>query len=283
VFRPSVLYVDSVRNPCATLIATIGTGVKVVVRQSYLECAPFPGPLARRLFGGERVAALVCDISPDTAGDATTARQLSHKISLLPDGLNTDWYEKGADLREFGVPGAAFTIACASDATGDASLRCLIEAAHWIPMDLPIHFLIVTPSSEHERLRRVIRKMPFTQRFHLCDRLDRAPGLIGSSSVAVLTDWESELQRRACMQSLALGVPVFGVGTIARVIRPQINGELFARNNPESLARSLFDLYENPERRQMLGDGAKRSARERPSMTEHLMKLRAFLESALAA
>lgn len=86
------------------------------------------------------------------------------------------------------------------------------------------------------------------------------------------------------MQSLALGVPVFGVDTnaIARVIRPEVNGQLFSHNSPEPLARSLYDLYENPEHRRMLSDGAKRSARDRPSMTEHLLKLRGLFESAHA-
>ncbi len=194
---------------------------------------------------------------------------------VLPSGHSTDWYETDVDLQAVGIPSGAFTVAGVSDALGDERLRRLIASAQWVPMDLPIHFLLIAPESGHERLRRLIRKMPFTQRFHLCNRLEEAPGLLASSSVAVITNWQFELERRSCMQCLAAGAPILGADTgfIRQVVQTEVNGEL--------LADSIFQLYENRDRRAMLSARARRSARQWPSMHQHLLQLRSAFEQVL--
>ncbi len=172
---------------------------------------------------------------------------------VLPSGHSTDWYETDVDLQAVGIPSGAFTVAGVSDALGD------------------------------ERLHRLIRKMPFTQRFHLCNRLEEAPGLFASSSVAVITNWRSELERRSCMQCLAAGAPILGADTgfIRQVVQTEVNGELLSVNDPELLADSIFQLYENRDRRAMLSAGARRSARQWSSMHQHLLQLRSAFEQVL--
>jgi len=265
------------------VLATMAARSKVVVRLSYLECDPHPSVFARTLYRSSRVALLSCDSAPERANDLLTARWLREKTTVLPSGHSTDWYETDVDLQAFGIPSGAFTVACVSDRLGDEGLRWLIACAHWVPMDLPIHFLLIAPESGHERLRRLIRKMPFTQRFHLCNRLEEAPGLLASSSVAVITDWRSELERRSCMQSLAGGVPVLGadIGVIRQVVQPEVNGELLSVDDPEPLAHSIFELFENRDRHAMLSAGARRSARQWPSMHQYLLQMRSAFEQVL--
>ena len=282
--RPfDILYLDSISMPCAIVLATIAMLPRLVVRLSYLECYAHPSTLARILYRSARVAMISCDMAPENAHDSVTARWLGDKISILPSGHSTEWYEKDADLQSFGIPAGAFAVASVSDQQDDAGLRWLVASAHWVPMDLPIHFLLIAPESGHERLRRLIRKMPFTQRCHLCTRMEDAPGLLASSSVAVIRGWHSELQRRACMLCLSMGVPVFGADTavIRQVIQPEVNGELFTVDDPEPLAHSIFELYENQERRSLLSAGARRSARQWPSMPQHLLQLRTAFERIL--
>jgi glycosyltransferase involved in cell wall biosynthesis len=279
--RPAdILYLDSVSIPSAIILATLAARVKVVVRLSYLEGQPHPGLFARILFNLPRVGPILCDISPENARDPLTARWLGGKIEILPLAHNTDWYEQDVDLQEFGVPAGAFSVASVSEGSGDSGLRWLIACAHWVPMDLPIHFLLVAPASRHDQLRRLIRKMPFTQRFHLCDQLEASPGLLALSSVAVITDWGSELQRRACMQCLAVGVPVLAADStqMRQVVQPEVNGELIASTDPESLAHSIFELFENQKRRAVLSSGAKRTARQWPSLHQQLLQMHSAFE-----
>ena len=278
-----ILYLDSISVPSAIAIATVAAPAKIVVRLSYLEGMPHPGLLARAVFKSSRISLILCDIAPERARDTLTARWLADKIVVLPAAHSADWYETDVDLQLFGIPVGAFTVASVSDQPGDVGLRWLIACAHWVPMDLPIHFLLVAPEHGHERLRRLIRKMPFTQRFHLCDQLEAAPGLLASSSVAVISEWSSELQRRSCMHCLAAGVPVLAADNtqVRQVVQPEVNGELLVADDPEPLAQSIFDLYENKERRAMLSAGAKRSARQWPSMHQQLLQMHAKFEQLL--
>ncbi len=280
-----ILYLDSVSSPYAIVLATVAAPAKVVVRFSYLERYSGPSLLARALYRSSRIKLILCDIAPERAHDQLTARWLGDKITVLPSGYSTDWYKTDIDLQAFGIPGGAFTVAIVSDQRDDAGLEWLVACAHWIPMDLPIHFLLIAPESSHEPVRRLIRKMPFTQRFHLCTNIEEAPGLLASSSVAVITAWGSELQRRACMQCLAVGVPVLGVDAtgIRDVIQPEVNGELLAADDPEPLAHSIYELYEDKGRRAMLSAGARRSARQWPSMHQQLLQMRSAFERVLAA
>ncbi len=279
-----ILFLDSVEKPCTILLATTALPARVIVSLSFLEYARRPSVLARMFYRSARVATLLCDVAPENAGDALTAKWLGRKVSILPHGFSADWYETDVDLQQFGVPEGAFTIASVAEGHARANLEWLVESAHWIPMDLPVHFLLVAPADSHERLRRLIRKMPFTQRFHLCDRVNEAPGLLGSADVAVLSDWGSEVQRRACIQSLAAGVPVFAPDkrAIRRIVRPGVNGDLIPGKDPELLAQGLYELYEDHERRGSLSAGAKRSVRHWPSMPQYLLQLRALLEKSLA-
>ncbi len=259
--------------------------VSVVVRLSFVEYARRPSVPARILYRSARVATLLCDVAPENAGDTLTAKWLGHKVSVLPHGFSTDWYETDVDLQQLGVPEGAFTIASVAELDTRSNFAWLVESAHWIPMDLPVHFLLIAPAATHERLRRLIRKIPFTQRFHLCDRVNEAPALIGLASVAVVSDWRSEVQRRACMQSLAVGVPVLAPDrpAIRRVVQPGVNGDLIRGKNPELLAQGLYELYENHRLRELLSAGAKRAGREWPSMPQYLLQLRALLEKSIAA
>ena len=151
-------------------------------------------------------------------------------------------------------------------------------------MDLPIHFLLVAPESAHERLRRLIRKIPFTQRFHLSDAVEEAPAVMACCSVFVVTAWDVEIQRRSCMHCLSSGVPVLAENTppLEHVVRPEVNGELLPPGDTQALAHTLFELYENPERRALLGDGARRLAGELPSMERFAASTAAVFERILS-
>lgn len=280
-----ILYLDSVPSPGAIVLATVAAPVKVVVRLTYLECHSRPSVLARVFYRSPRTELILCDIAPERVHDPLTARWLGGKITILPSGHSTDWYPTDIDLQAFGIPAGAFTVAAVSDRPDDVELRWLVACAHWIPMDLPIHFLLIAPESSHEPLRRLIRRMPFTQRFHLYTNVEEAPGLLASSSAAVITAWGSEVQRRACMQCLAVGVPVLGIdgALIREVIQPEVNGELFTAADPEPLAHSIFELYEDKGRRAMLSAGARRLARQWPSMQQQLLQMRTEFEQILAA
>lgn len=267
------------------ILATALEPVETVVRLSYIESMPHPGIVARALFRSSRVSAISSDVSPERVGDALTSRWLADKLTLLPPAHSTDWYPQDVDLQRFGIPEGAFSVAAVSDRFGDDGLRWLISSARSLPMDLPIHFLLIAPASRHESLRRVIRKMPFTQRFHLIDESEEAPGILASAKIAAITDWRSEVQRRSCMQCFSLGVPVVAVDApdIRQIVQAEVNGALFSDDDPEALAHCIFDLYEHRERHALLAAGAKRTPRNWTTARQQVIDLYAELEQLAVA
>ena len=85
------------------------------------------------------------------------------------------------------------------------------------------------------------------------------------------------------MHCLASGVPVLAesVSPLEHVIRPGVNGELLPAGDTQALAHTLFELYENPERRATLAAGAARVAEGLPSIEQVAVELVAVFERIL--
>lgn len=280
-----ILYLDGVTRSLLVGLAGRRLGARVVVRLRYLDGHRRPSMLRRLIYRAGNVAKVIADIDPARVGDPRTARWLGERLCILPSGHDTGWYAPGHDLAALGIPEHALAVAAMTARPDPGGLRWLVESARSLPMDVPIHFLLVAPRSSHERLRLSIRRIPFTQRFHLSDAVEQGPGLLASCSLAVLTDWGEELQRRACRQCLALGVPVLAgdVAPVEQVIRTQINGELLPPGDPVALAHSIFELYEEKDRRLELGARAERLARQAPSMAEAVAARLAVLQGIVAS
>jgi len=68
---------------------------------------------------------------------------------------------------------------------------------------------------------------------------------------------------------------------IRSVVRSEVNGEIFGNDDPEALGRSIYALFEDNKRRDTLSAGARRSARQWPSVHRQSLDLRNALEKAV--
>ena len=278
-----ILYAEGLSCPASIPLAAYGSPTRVAVRLCYLESQRRLSMSGRLSCRAPKVDRILSDVDPEAYGDSLTARWLEDKTVTLPLAHDPRWYPASLEFASFGVPAGAFSVAAVTDGPNQGMER-LIDCARELPMDLPIHFLLVAPESAHERLRRLIRKIPFTQRFHLSDAVEAAPAIMACCSVFVVTAWEVEVQRRSCMHCLSSGVPVLAesVSPLDLVVRPGASGELLPPGDTQALAHTLFELYENPERRALLGAGAQRLAGELPSMDVLVASTAAVFERILS-
>ena len=226
------------------------------------------------------VAGLVCDLV-----DADQVRlEASAPVTLIPPGHDVSWYPPGPVLGDWGIPERAFAVGALAVEPSDGQLSLLIDAARWLPMDLPIHFLLIAPPDEHGGLRNLIRRNPFPQRFHLVDDIGAAPELMGRCDVFVSRERASEPARRTLLHCLHHGVPciVEDAPLIRQVVNPGVSGRVVEGWDPGALAQLLSELYEQPQTREALAAGARREAQARFSMTRVLQQTGALLESAAA-
>ena len=97
-----------------------------------------------------KVARVLSDVDPEASGDALTAQWLDHKTTILPSAHDPRWDPPSFEFVSFGIPAGVFSVAAVADG-GDQRMEWLIEWARGLPMDLPIHFLLVAPESDHDR------------------------------------------------------------------------------------------------------------------------------------
>ena len=161
---------------------------------------------------------------------------LPKNATLLPQHWDPHWYPPLDDLVGLGIPNGAFAVGAV--ATRADSLLWLVEAGHWLPLDLPIHFLIVVPAGERRRLKRKIRGTMLPQRYHLSERMEQAPSLLASCHLTVMHH-DEPIQRAGTLNGLHYGVPF-----ITSMRGTSAPFSLFA-HGAEQLAAEVLALYED--------------------------------------
>ena len=200
-------------------------------------------------------------------------------LTLIPPGHDVAWYPPGPDPADYGIPERAFAVGAMAVGPEYGALRLVIDAARWLPMDLPIHFLLVAPPASHAELRSLIRRNPFPQRFHLVDDIGAAPELMACCHVLVSLEHDSEPARRTLLHCLHRGVPsvVADSALLRQVVNPGVSGLVVAPDDPGALAHVVAELHEQPDLRARLREGALREAGARFQMDRVFKQTAALL------
>jgi glycosyltransferase involved in cell wall biosynthesis len=278
LFQPDLVVLRGSAISAALLLGVAGAGARIILFIDLFEGDQLPGLLQRLIAARARLSAIVYDLTVPAQPQLEGAVPLT----MIPPGHDPDWYSAGPELNQFGIPERAFTVGAVAAGLDDDRLVMLIEAARWLPMDLPIHFLLFAPPEDHEILSRLIRRNPFPQRFHLADDFGTAPGVMAQCNLFVGLRWDSEPVRRTLLHCLHHGVPCLAEDSpLARsVINPGVSGLVVPRRDPGALARALSEFYENPEQRDRLRLGAAREASSRFAMDRLLQQTLDLLEAA---
>lgn len=81
----------------------------------------------------------------------------------------------------------------------------------------------------------------------------------------------------------ALPVVASNIGSLASIVRPGQNGELFTTSNAESLRSTIEDLLKNPDRLRLLGAGARQDYVRHYAPDQNLVQLEAIYRAAIEA
>jgi glycosyltransferase involved in cell wall biosynthesis len=281
LFQPDVVLLRGAAVTIPSLLSLAGSSAPVVVFFDLFEGDTPPGFLLRTAARPVPVARVVFDLPPQTRQPLA----IDTPVTLIPPGHDPAWYPDQPALSGFGIPERAFTVGVVAAGVGDDSLPLIIDAARWLPMDFPIHFLLLAPPEDHNDLGRQVRRNPLPQRFHLVDDFSNAPGLMAGCNLFVALGWGSEPIRRSLMHCLHKGVPCIAEdGALTRqVINPGVAGLLVPRHDPGAVAHALSGFYEQPAQRESLRLGAAREAAARFTMGRVLQQTRELLDGVIAS
>lgn len=184
------------------------------------------------------------------------------KAVTIYKGHALSWYQKEpADLSLFGIPESTFVVGCTSRPQPHKGVRVLIDAMGMLPENLPIHLLLIG-NMGNSTLMKHIKRSPRAQYIHLTGFRPDAPELQASCSTVVLpTRFRGEGLPKVVIEAMAYGIApiVTDAGGSPELIENGISGIVVPPDNPEAIARTVLQLYKNPEKCKMIG----KKARER--------------------
>jgi glycosyltransferase involved in cell wall biosynthesis len=139
-------------------------------------------------------------------------------------------------------------------------VEVLIEACESLPIDAPIHVLLVGNMDSPDLTAR-IGASPYRDRIHVLGFRADAPAVIAGCDAAVLPSIKREGLPKTVIEAMAYGVPpiVTDCGGSPELVVDGVSGLVVPVRDPLAIGRAIRKLYEDAGLRARLG----RAARER--------------------
>lgn len=147
--------------------------------------------------------------------------------------------------------------------------------------DVTLH--VAGEGDERERLTQQIHALKLADRVFLHGIVKNVPAFLASLDVAVLPS-RAEGMSNALLEYLAAGRPTVAtaVGAASEILRDGRDGLLVAPDDPDALARAVDLLLRDRAYAGLLGDNARRRARERYSRAAMVRRFEDFYVQLLA-
>jgi len=199
----------------------------------------------------------------------------------IPDSLIKTVYE-GVDLSLFRDPSipdkrpptSPVTVGTVSSLSHEKGLSTLIEAASRIPdVKRRVRFIIVGEGDCRMELEELVREKELEDCFHFLGFRNDIRALLKDFDMFVLPSLSEGLSS-AIMEAMASSLPVIGskVGGIPELVQHGDNGLLVPPADPESLARAIEQLVDNPEALRQMGTRSRKRVEENFTLDRKILK-----------
>ncbi len=260
-----VVHAFNPRALACALRASRGMPVKIVAYRGVIGNISYLNPESWITFLHPRVNLIVCvaDAIRDYLAELhfLWLRLPPSKLVTVYKGHDLSWYQDTpADLKEFNIPQAEFTVCCTGRDVPRKGFDVLIEALARLPSDVVIHLLLVGDLDRNETLRQQVQALPHPERVHFTGFRKDAPALAAASDVFVLPSKAREGLPRAVIEAMSYGVApvVTDVGGMPELVENGVSGLVVPPNDAQSLSDALLELYRDRERLKQIGQSARR-------------------------
>jgi len=183
------------------------------------------------------------------------------KVKQFYKGQNLDWYNqvRASDLVQLNIPKNGFTIACIANVRRWKGIRFLIQAANFLPKNLPIHFLLIGRNMDNPENLKLIKKSTYKNNFHLVGHRNDAVNLVAASQLYIQPSYGKEGLGKGILEAMSVGTPpiVTNSGGPPEFVKNEQSGLVIPVKNPKAIAMAILQLLENEALRKKLGEGAK--------------------------
>ena len=266
--------------------AAKGLSVKVILYRGYTGNIHWYDPTAYWKYLHPRVDGIMC--LADSVREHIQGNMFfgdKNKAVTINKGHDPDWYAsiEPLDLTELGIPRGAFTLACVANNRRMKGIPYLLEATHRIPVELPIHLILVGNGMDIPPLRKIRQRSPNRAKIHLPGFRKDALQIVKAANAFVLPSIKGEATTKALLEAMSLGVApiITDISGNRGVVLQQENGLVVPARDPAQLARAMVYLYEHPELCREYGEKASEHIRRRFHIDRTVSELKSFYEALL--
>lgn len=211
----------------------------------------------------------VITISDYIASRVGTIRGSVDKCTTVYNGIDIDRFSPKAEKRNrknYGISDDDFLLIFSGRIIHEKGISYIIDALHLLANHPQIKLLVLgssfydngSNSSDFinmlkEKSKGLDQRIVFTGYISY----DQMPSMLSMADAAVLPSvWEEPLGM-TCIEAMAMGLPLITTarGGIPEIVTPDCATILTVDNDlPSSIAKSIVDLYDNPDKRKMMGE-----------------------------
>jgi glycosyltransferase involved in cell wall biosynthesis len=194
----------------------------------------------------------------------------SGKISMLPNGMNTEWFEKKVDREQtrwkMGLPSRDLLVVTMSRLVKSKRIDLFLRAAYSICKggNQGITFVIAGDGPEMRNLQRMTEKLNLSKRVIFTGTIPhrRVVEFLKASDIFVGTNELTNMSLPPC-EAILCGVPVvaFDVSGTSEVVQEGRNGLLVEHQDVNQLASKIITLAKDNQLREKLSRGAREFGR----------------------
>jgi glycosyltransferase involved in cell wall biosynthesis len=239
------------------LIAAWGFDVRIIAYLGSLSVY-WHDPFAYLSFLNPRLDKVIC--VSDGVKDHLLHQMPSlkkNKLIRIYKGSDPGWFNGvvPAERNVLGIPEDAFVVCCVANITKRKGMTCLIEAANFLPENLPVWFLLVGNKSDSSAVRDIISKTKYHENF-ITIGYSAEPNSYTSICDLYIQPSFSEGFPKSVVEAMCLRktVVVTDGGGAKELIKEGISGYVVPAGSPGAIAEAITKCYENREKLQAMGE-----------------------------
>lgn len=246
------------------LIAARGIDVKTIGYLGSLSCYRHD-PFSWLTFLNPRLDRLICvsDGVRDHIIKQVPSR-LKSRIVRIYKGSDPAWFKDVLPVKRgtLGIPEDAFVVCCVANIRKTKGVSLLIEAADYLPANLPVWFLLVGDKSDSAAVRSMISKTAYSEKFVTAGYSDE-PNSYSAICDLYIQPSLCEGFPKTVVEAMCLGKPVVVTerGGAKELVKEGITGYVIPPGSPAAIAGTIMKCYENRDKLPAMGENGKERIR----------------------
>lgn len=175
-------------------------------------------------------------------------------------GQDPSWYKEARPIgkKALGLPDDAYAVVLVANYRRYKGVDDLVGALNYLPVELPIRFVLVGRDMDHPRMQALLAKIPGPERVHRLGFRKDVLDVVASCDLAVNVSWTEALSK-TLFEAIFLGIPCLATAVSGNLemIRDEELGWQVPVRDPEAIARAILEAYQDPKEAQRRAGNAR--------------------------